>query len=223
MVAYIFPTVDTRRQIHLPTYPFGDTSFFGTASAVLFSWRGGGLFPCSACRRSWRSFAVLRGCAFAVSRFSVFFCPFSARFRCRRVFVRPSCFRAFLPRFRACFGVLRVCRSVIRCDVSVLRLFLSRSRRFLARLVQSIKAIKKARFRGNFQGVFAFVRSGVMRLPLWSVSTWRKRKRAKPSSLAPWSVFFILLFLAIERNCARRLASSICNRSSRHSLANYNQ
>ena len=111
--------------------------------------------------------AVLRGGL----AFRLVFCPFSARLPFRRVFVRPSCFRAFLPRFRACFGRLRVCRSVIRCAVSVLTPFFARLRRFFARLVYLFKAIKKALLRGNFQCVFGFVRSGVMR------SAWIKKRQ----------------------------------------------
>lgn len=67
-----------------------------------------------------------------------------------------------LPRFRACFGRSRVWRAVVRFAVSILTPFFAVSRLVSARLVYSVKAIKKARFRGNFQGVFAFVRSGVM-------------------------------------------------------------
>ena len=144
-----------QRHIHL---------FFGTASAVLFSWLGVARWLV-AIRERWRRFSPCSACGVAVDfvdvlrgglAFRLVFCPFSARFRCRRVFVRPSRFRAFLPRFRACFGVLRVCRSV--------RLFLACRfwaffGRFLARCGLAwifIQGNKKSPFKGQFSRRFRF-------------------------------------------------------------------
>ena len=79
-----------------------------------------------------------------------FLLAFFARLPCRRVFVRPSCFRAILPRSRACFWRSRVWRCVVRFAVSILTPFFAVSRLVSARLVQSIKAIKKAPKKGNF-------------------------------------------------------------------------
>ncbi len=79
------------------------------------------------------------------------FCRFFARLRRRRVFVRPSCFRAILPRFRACFWRLRVWRCVVRFAVSILTPFLAVSRLVSARLVYSVKAIKKPQKRAIFK------------------------------------------------------------------------
>ena len=139
------------------------------------------------------------------------------------MFTRRRGFRAFLPRFRACFGRLRVCRAVARCAVSVLTPFFARLRRFFARLVYLFKAIKKARFWGYFQGVFGFVRSGVMRSPPLERLPVEKIKKGKAFKPYPVERVFILLFLEVERSRALRLASSICNRAFRRILANYNQ
>ena len=164
------------------------------------------------CRRaSWR---------FAVCPFRLVFCPFSARFPFRRVFVRPSFFRAFLPRFRACFGRLSVC--------PLRRFHFNALFRPFTAFFRSARAIyqgnKKKPVLGAIFKAFSgsSVRAWCVR-PFGAFARGENKKRVKPLSLTPWSVFFILLFLAIERNCARRLASSICNRASRHSLANYNQ
>ena len=123
---------------------------------------------------------LLRALSFTVCPFRRFFWRFFARLRCRRVFVRPCRFRAFLPRFRACFWRLRVWRCVVRFAVSILTPFLWVFRLVSARLVQSIKAIKKARFSGNFQGVFAFVHS-------WNVCPVEKIKKGK--AVKPYPVY----------------------------------
>ena len=107
-------------------------------------------------------------------------------------FPRRRDFRAILPRFRACFGRLRVWRCVVRFAVSILTPFFAVSRLVSARLVQSIKATKKACFRGNFQGVlrswcFRF-RSGGCR------QAWQDKKTIKKTGFCPVFRFICLLF-----------------------------
>ena len=100
-----------------------------------------------------RRVSAVREC-FPVGAVFVRFFPVSVRVLACCVFVAPSVF-SWLAVFGRSLGVFSL---------------------VVAWLGYLFKAIKKARFRGYFQGVFGFVRSGVMRSPLWAFPRGENKK-----------------------------------------------